>query len=142
MTLTKLASLALGRTPSARGIQRLGLALVLASTTVSAEQGAAVRPPEKQLFTVLNPTGVAPPITLRSMAARPASLDGKTVYMVDITFNGGGLLLQQMQQWMAANMPNVKTEFRIKRGGYGTDDPELWEEIQAANGLMIMAIGH
>ncbi len=139
MTLT---SLALGRRASVRGIQGLGLALVLASTAAWAEQSAPARSPEKPLFTVLNPTGVAPPIQLKSMVARPASLDGKTVYLVDVTFNGGGLLLQQMQQWMAAKMPKVKTEFRVKRGGYGTDDPELWKEIQAVNGLMIMAIGH
>ncbi len=118
------------------------LALVLASTTASAGQGSAARPAEKELFTVLNPTGVAPPIELKPMAERPASLDGKTVYFVDVTFNGGALLLQQMHQWMAAKMPNVKTEFRIKRGGYGTDDPALWKEIKAANGVMIMAIGH
>ena len=120
----------------------MALALVLASTAAWAEQSAPARPTEKPLFTVLNPTGIAPPIQLKPMAARPASLDGKTVFFVDVTFNGGGLLLQQMQQWMAAKMPKVKTEFRVKRGGYGTDDPELWNEIRAVNGLMVMAIGH
>ena len=120
----------------------MGLALVLASTAAWAGQSAPARSSLKPLFTVLNPTGVAPPIQLKPMTARPASLDGKTVYLVDVTFNGGGLLLQQMQQWMAAKMPKVKTEFRVKRGGYGTDDPDLWKEIQAVNGLMIMAIGH
>ena len=76
------------------------------------------------------------------MAERPASLEGKTIYFVDVTFNGGDLLLKQMQQWFAAHMPKVKTEFRVKRGGYGTDDPELWKEIKAVNGMMVMAIGH
>ena len=144
MTLTTLASLAVGRTGSARGIRCLGLALVLASTStaISAQQSVPARSSEKQLFTVLSPTGIAPPIELKAMAKRPASLDGKTVFLVDITFNGGDLLLHQMQQWMAANVPNVKTQFRVKKGGYGTDDPELWREIQAAGGLMIMAIGH
>ena len=141
MTLTTLARLALGRTASARGIACLGLALVLASAAASAQQSPA-RASGKPLFTVLNPTGIAPPIDLKPMAERPASLDGKTVYLVDITFNGGDLLLRQMQRWMAANLPDVKTEFRVKKGGYGTDDPELWKEIQAADGLMIMAIGH
>ncbi|MBI2149900.1 MAG: hypothetical protein HYU27_04755 [Acidobacteria bacterium] len=94
------------------------------------------------MFTVLNPTGIAPPITLKSMAARPASLDGKTVYLVDVTFNGGDLFLQQMQKWMAVNTPTVKTVLRTKRGVYAADDPALWKEIQAVNGLMIMAIGH
>jgi hypothetical protein len=91
---------------------------------------------------VLNPTGIAPAIERKSMAPRPASLDGKTVYLVDVTFNGGDLFLQEMQKWMAVNMPTVKTEFRIKKGAYSADDPELWREIQAVDGLMIMAIGH
>jgi hypothetical protein len=93
-------------------------------------------------FTVLNPTGNPPPIERRAMAERPESLDGKTIYLVDVTFNGGDLFLQEMQKWMQANMPEVNPVYRIKRGAYSTDDPELWREIQAENGLMIMAIGH
>ena len=116
-------------------IAMLGLALVLGNAASAAEG-------DEPLFTVLNPTGIAPAIERRAMAPRPASLDGKTVYLVDVTFNGGDLFLQQMQQWMTANLPEVKTEFRIKKGVYSADDPELWREIQAVDGLMIMAIGH
>ena len=101
--------------------------------------GASAQEPR---YTVLNPTGIAPPIERKAMAPRPESLDGKTIYLVDVTFNGGDLFLQEMQKWMTQNMPEVKTEFRIKKGLYATDDPELWEEIQAVDGLMIMAIGH
>ena len=118
------------------------LLLLVASTGAFAEQTFPATSSGKPVFTVLNPTGIAPPIQLKPMASRPASLDDKTIYLVDVTFNGGDLLLRQMQHWMAANMPRVKTEFRVKKGGYGTDDPELWKEIQGVNGLMIMAIGH
>ena len=111
----------------------VGIALVCSSTAVAAQE---------PVFTVLNPTGNAPPITRRAMAPRPATLDGKTVYLVDVTFDGGDLFLEQMQQWMATNMPKVKTVFRVKKGAYFSDDPDLWKEIQAVNGLMIMAIGH
>ncbi len=111
----------------------LGIALVWASTAVAA-QGP--------LYTVLNPTGDAPPIERKPMAQRPPSLDGKTVYLVDVTFNGGDLLLEQMQRWMTANMPKVKTILRTKKGAYAADDPELWKEIKSVDGLMIMAIGH
>lgn len=94
------------------------------------------------LYTVLNPTGNPPPIERRAMAPRPASLDGKTIYLVDVTFNGGDLFLMEMEKWMRANMPEVNPIYRVKRGQYSTDDPELWREIQAEGGLMIMAIGH
>jgi hypothetical protein len=101
--------------------------------------GAQSREP---LITVMNPTGNAPAIERRAMAARPASLDGKTVYLVDVTFNGGDKFLMQMQEWMAVHTPNIKTIFRVKKGAYAADDPDLWKEIQSVNGLMIIAIGH
>jgi hypothetical protein len=97
---------------------------------------------EQPLYTVLNPTGNPPPIERRAMAQRPASLSGKTVYLVDETFDGGDKFLQQMQSWMAVHMPDVKTVFRAKKGAYAADDPDLWKEIKSVNGLMIMAIGH
>jgi hypothetical protein len=110
----------------------LGIALLWSSTAAAQEP----------LYTVLNPTGDAPPIERKAMAPRPQTLDGRTIYLVDVTFNGGDIFLQQMQEWMTANMPNVKTVFRVKRGAYGADDPDLWKEIKSVNGLMIMAIGH
>ena len=61
---------------------------------------------------------------------------------MDVTFNGGDLFLLEMQKWLQANHPQINTEFRIKQGVYAADDPQLWEEIQAVDGLMVMAIGH
>ena len=110
-----------------------GIAVACAGTLAAADQ---------TLYTVLNPTGNPPPIQLRAMAPRPASLSGKTVYLVDETFDGGDIFLEEMQKWMAVHMPDVKTEFRRKKGSYFTDDPDLWKEIKSVNGLMVMAIGH
>ena len=62
-----------------------GVAMACAGTVAAAEQ---------PLYTVLNPTGNPPPIQLRAMAPRPASLSGKTVYLVDETFDGGDKFLQ------------------------------------------------
>ena len=50
--------------------------------------------------------------------------------------------LPTIQQWMAANTPKIKTIFRVKKGAYSADDPDLWKEIKSVDGLMIMAIGH
>jgi hypothetical protein len=116
-----------------RRLKCLGLAFVLAGAGAAAEEPT---------FMVLNPTGNAPPVELQAMAPRPASLDGKTIFFVDQTFNNADVLLQEMMKWFQMHMPEVKTEYRIKTGGYTTNDPELWSEIQAAGGLMIMAIGH
>jgi len=115
------------------GLALFGIAMACAATAAAAEE---------QRLTVLNPTGNPPPIERRSMAQRPASLSGKTIYLVDETFDGGDKFLQQMQAWMGVHMPDVKTVFRAKKGSYAADDPDLWKEIKSVNGLMIMAIGH
>ena len=114
------------------------LALVSIAMACAGTLAAAQGP----MITVLNPTGNPPPIERRAMAPRPASLDGKTVYLVSETFDGGDKFLQQMQAWIAVHMPDVKTVFREKKGDYVLDDPDLWKEIKSVDGLMIMAIGH
>lgn len=118
------------------------LGVLAASAVVLADDTPERAPQAEPLYTVLNPIGIAPVIERKPMAERPASLAGKTIFLVDVTFNGGDLFLQQMQEWFRANQPDVKTVFRVKRGAYPTDDPELWKEIQATGGLMVMAIGH
>ena len=52
------------------------------------------------------------------------------------------ILSAEMQKWFTANLPGIKTEYRAKRGAYNTDDPQLWAEIKASDGVMVMAIGH
>jgi hypothetical protein len=115
------------------------LGLALAGTLFGVNAAAQ---PGEALYTVLNPTGNPPPIERKAMAPRPANLDGKTIYLVDVTFNGGDLFLKEMQKWFEANMPEVNAVYRVKKGAYAADDPELWREIQAVDGLMVMAIGH
>ena len=93
-------------------------------------------------FKALNPRGTPPAIRLRPMAPRAASLEGKTVYFVDVRFMNGNVLLEEIQKLFAERVPGITTEFRQKRGGYTEDDWELWAEIKAKGGLVVMAIGH
>jgi hypothetical protein len=90
----------------------------------------------------LNPKNSAPPVHLVPMTPRFHSLDEKTVFLVDDGFLGGNLLLNQMQLWFERKMPTVKAVYRVKVGSFFQDDPKLWAEIKAANGAMVMAIGH
>ena len=76
------------------------------------------------------------------MAARPNTLDGKTVYFVDDGFLGGDLLLKEMIAWFEKNMPGVKTQFRKKTGGFTAEDPALLAEIKEKGDAMVMATGH
>ena len=58
---------------------------------------------------VLNPVGYPPQITQLGMAERPDTLEGKTVYLVDMRFDDSDRLLRQMQDWFAEHMPQVKS---------------------------------
>jgi hypothetical protein len=93
-------------------------------------------------FAVLNPRGMPPPIQIASMAVRPDSLAGKTIYFVDVRFMNGDILLKEMEKAFSEAHPEARTAFRQKKGGYGEDDPQLWDEIRETGGLMVMAIGH
>src|ERR1700685_1637570 len=78
----------------------------------------------------LNPKGTPPPIQLIAMAPRLGSLDGKTVYLVDTGFEGGGFLLHQIQLRSNRNRPSVTVVFKRIAGPYAEDDPALWKEIK------------
>ncbi len=78
------------------------------------------------------------PVTL---APRPATLDGKTVYLVDETFGGGYEFLKQMQEWFSRNMPAVKTVLRRKKGNMFVDDPELWFEVKERGDAVVLGVG-
>jgi hypothetical protein len=126
----------------------LGLSpALLAGASADAQQtkshaGAAKARPSEGKITALSPKGTPPPIQLIPMAPRLDRLDGKTIYLVDTGFPGGGFLLNQMQKWFNQNMPGVTAVFRRKAGPYFDDDPDLWKEIKAKGHAAIMAVGH
>jgi hypothetical protein len=90
----------------------------------------------------LNPMGYPPQITQLGMAPRLETLEGKTLYLVDVRFDDGDRLLQQMQNWFAEHMPQTHTVLVSKAGVYMEEDPALFQDIQAKGDAMIMAVGH
>jgi hypothetical protein len=91
---------------------------------------------------VYNPQGYPPKITGRGMAPRPASLAGKTVYLVDLRFDDSDRFLFQMQAWFREHMPEVNTVFAQKDGTHTRDDPRLWQEIKEKADAAILGVGH
>ncbi len=90
---------------------------------------------EDELITVMNPAITEKPVARVPLAPRLDNLEGKTLYLVDMNYEGFGLtpVLEEMLAWFAKNMPDVKTILRLKEGSYIMDDPALWKEI-AENG--------
>ena len=96
-----------------------------------------------EMITVLNPLGTPPPITLKPMAPRLDSLDGKTIYFVNDGYIGSDNVLYEMIDWFKANYPNTKALYKRKGGGgFESEDPELWAEIEKEGDAVIIGMGH
>ena len=81
---------------------------------------------------VLNPTPPNRMIDRVPLAPRLDTLEGKTIFLVDIGWGGKDAapsIYREMQAWFAQNMPSVKIEVRGIKGFYMQDQPELLKEI-------------
>lgn len=93
-------------------------------------------------ITVLNPLGQPPAIARVPMAPRLTTLEGKTIYIVDIGFTDTHQFFTEMQKLLSAKYPKTNWVIRIKAGTYFDDDPKLWAEIKEKGHGMIMGVGH
>ena len=93
-------------------------------------------------ITVLNPRGIMPAIKQVPMAERADSLDGKTIYLVDIKFANTKPFFNALRDNLAAAYPRTTWIGVDKEGGYLQDDPKLWAEIKSKAAGAIVLLGH
>ena len=93
-------------------------------------------------ISVMNPRGIRPAIRLIPMAARPDSLDGKTVYIVDTKYPNTKPFVNELQKNLAQKYPKTTWVLKEKVGFYLQDDPKLWAEIKEKAQGAIVLIGH
>jgi len=86
--------------------------------------------------------GFPPKIAQKSLAQRPETLEGKTVYLLDCRFDDGDILVEQMANWFSDNRPDVNIEVRRKSGVYTERDEALYNEIQMKGDAAVVAVGH
>lgn len=91
--------------------------------------------------TVYSPRGIAPPIHLIPMAPRLDTLDGKTIYIVDVNFPRTHQFLEEMQKLLTARYPETTFVLRTKVGSYFNNDPDLWAEIKEKGHGVIFGVG-
>lgn len=98
-----------------------------------------------RLITVMNPAVAEYPARHVPLAPRLDSLEGKTIYLVDMNYEGigGTPVMGEMQAWFEKNRPGVKTVLKLKKGNYISDDPALWKEIKkkGADGVIMGVAG-
>ncbi len=81
-------------------------------------------------------------VAKESLAKRLDSLQGKTVYLVDIGYGGSYKFMQAVERWFKKNMPSVTIVRKRKAGSaFGDDAQELWEEIKAKGHAAVIGVG-
>jgi hypothetical protein len=103
---------------------------------------ACTQKPGRQMITVLNPVGSPSPTPLIPMAPRMDTLDGKTIYIVDVMYPLTHQLFEEIQKVFSERYPKTTWVVKSKAGTYFDDDPKLWEEIKAKAQGMIIGVGH
>ena len=123
----------------------LAVAVLILSGIAPVQAARDAAASKDKLITVLNPAVTEKLAERVPLAPRLDTLEGKTIYLVDMNYEGFGrtAVLEEMQAWFARNMPGVKTIIKLKSGSYITDDPALWKEIAAnkGNGVIIGVAG-
>ena len=94
-------------------------------------------------ITVMNPAITSTMVDRVPLTNRLDTLEGKTLYMVDIGWGGPDAaysVFEEVEVWLSKNMPSVKPVIKRKRGPYSADDPELWKEIKEKGDAALIGI--
>ena len=113
------------------------LVLVFAATFF----GAFAQTPSEKV-TVMNPRGMKPPIRQIPMAERPATLEGKIIYVVDTRFPRTREFVETLVETLSERYPETDWVLKDKFGGYMDDDPNLWDYIKENAHGAIVTVGH
>ena len=121
--------------------KKLGL-FSLAFTLLLIFQVSATCTAQGEKIKVLNPLGIKPEIRKIPMAHRPATLDGKTVYIVDTKYPNTKPFVKELYAGLKSKYPKTNWVLREKIGSYMQDDPKLWKEIKEKAAGAVILLGH
>jgi hypothetical protein len=91
-------------------------------------------------ITVHDPRGYAPKVVGKRLAPRLATLDGKTIYLVDCLFDNTDVFIEQLRQWFAEHFPAVNTKIARPKKTW-SDDEEMRKAIAEDGDGAILAVG-
>ena len=93
-------------------------------------------------ITVLNPRGTPPHVTLIPMAPRLDSLDGMTIYVVDVNFPMTEPFYVAAEKVLNERFPTVNWVIKSKIGSFFDEHKEFWLEIKEKADGAIVGPGH
>ena len=81
------------------------------------------------LYAALDPTGIRRHVEEVPLGPRVSGLTDKVVYCISQYVGGSDVFIRKVAEALPAYAPGVRAEYRKKPASYGTDDPELWDEV-------------
>lgn len=112
----------------------------VASAVIAGLIQAPLAFPQEIKISIVNPRGQLPPIRLVPMAPRPDTLEGKTVYLIAVSF--AVPLMPELHRLLSERYPRTTWVLKNKAGSYFDDDPNLWAEAKEKSSAVIMGVGH
>lgn len=100
----------------------------------------------QEILTALNPKAQQlPEWNIQPLVPRPATLEGKTVYLINVRWGGQAAMeptLLAIKAGLEKNVPGIKIVYKLKKGAYNNNDPDLWKEVTAKGDAAIVGVGH
>ena len=91
---------------------------------------------------VMNPRGIQPEIRKIPMAVRPATLDGKTVYIVDTKYPNTKPFVTELFSALQAKYPKTTWVLRDKFAGSSKTGAEEQVHVKSKGAGAIVLLGH
>lgn len=94
-------------------------------------------------ITVMNPAATNTMVAREPINPRLDSVDGKTIYLIDITWggpDGARQVYDALEAWFATNHPTTNIVRKTKKGSYFVDDRDLWAEVGEQGDAAIVGI--
>lgn len=92
-------------------------------------------------YITLNPCGLRKEVPPVPLAPRVPDLNGKVIYCISQFVGGADTFLSKVAEFLPKYAPGVKTVYMRKPSAYGSDDPELWDEIKEKGDAIIYGCG-
>lgn len=89
---------------------------------------------------ILSPLGNPPTVAGKSLAPRPSSLHGKTVYLVDVRFDNSGEFMDRLAFWFSTHAPEINTKLVHWKEPF-IHDADLAEEIREKGDAAVLGVG-